>query len=147
MINGYTSLNLTKLDVLSDLPEIKIGTIPGAGGTQRLTHAIGKSKAMEMVLTGRQITAVEAEKAGLVSAVVPGDKLLEHALSIARSIASLSKPIVALAKEAVNSAFEMSLHEGMHMERRLFHSTFALRDREEGMSAFAEKRKPNWNHQ
>lgn len=127
-------------------PEIKIGTIPGAGGTQRLTRAIGKSKAMELVLTGRQITAQEAERAGLVAAVVPLDKLMNHALTCAHEIASLSKPIVMLAKEAVNSAFESSLHEGVHMERRLFHSTFALDDRAEGMAAFAAKRAPAFTH-
>jgi len=127
-------------------PEIKIGTIPGAGGTQRLTHAIGKSKAMELVLTGRSITAAEAERAGLVSAVLPLDKLLPHAMSTAQAIASLSKPIVVLAKEAVNAAFETTLHQGMRMERRLFHSTFALSDRAEGMRAFAEKRPAKFQH-
>jgi len=127
-------------------PEIKIGTIPGSGGTQRLTHAVGKSKAMEMCLTGNPISAQEALQFGLVSAVVPSDKLMEHALRVAKDIAGLSKPIVQLAKESVNAAFETTLQQGVRFERRIFHSTFALHDQKEGMSAFVQKRPPNWTH-
>ncbi len=123
-------------------PEITIGTIPGAGGTQRLTRAIGKSKAMEMVLTGRMMDAVEAERAGLVTRIVPADQLIPDALKTAEKIASMSMPIVMMAKEAVNTAYEMSLSEGIHFERRLFHSTFATEDQKEGMNAFSEKRPP-----
>jgi len=127
-------------------PEIKIGTIPGAGGTQRLTHAVGKSKAMEMILTGNPISAQEALRFGLVSAVVPADKLVDHALALANQIASLSKPVVVMAKESVNATFETTLNSGLKMERQLFNSTFALADRKEGMAAFAEKRSPTWQH-
>ena len=123
-------------------PEINLGTIPGAGGTQRLTRFVGKSKAMEMVLTARMIDANEAERCGLVSRVVPNDKLIEEALAAAQKIAALSMPIVMMAKDAVNRSYELSLSEGVHFERRLFHSTFATEDQKEGMSAFAEKRKP-----
>jgi enoyl-CoA hydratase len=123
-------------------PEITIGTIPGAGGTQRLTRFIGKAKAMEMCLTGRQMGAEEAERAGLVSRVVPAAELVEEAIRAAEKIASLSRPVVMMAKEAVNRAFETPLSEGLLFERRLFHSTFALEDRKEGMTAFIEKRPP-----
>jgi enoyl-CoA hydratase/carnithine racemase len=107
-------------------PEIKLGTIPGAGGTQRLTYAVGKAKAMEMCLTGNPITAQEAEKAGLVAKVVPAESLLAEAIKTANQIASNSIPVVQMVKESVNNAFEMSLKEGLHFERRLFQSTFAL---------------------
>lgn len=123
-------------------PEITIGTIPGAGGTQRLTRAVGKSKAMEMVLTGRMMDAAEAERAGLVSRIVPVADLLEEALKVAERIASMSRPIVYMAKEAVNAAFETTLAQGVHLERRLFQSAFASEDQKEGMAAFAEKRSP-----
>ncbi len=123
-------------------PEITIGTIPGAGGTQRLTRAAGKSKAMEMILTGRMMDAEEAERAGLVSRIVPAGELVEEAMKTAAKIASMSRPIAVLAKEAVNRAFETTLSEGVRFERRLFHSTFATEDQKEGMAAFAEKRKP-----
>ena len=123
-------------------PEITIGTIPGAGGTQRLTRFIGKSKAMEMVLTGRTMDAAEAERCGLVSRIVPAAELVEDALKTAARIAELSRPVVMMAKESVNRAFETTLSEGVRFERRLFHSTFATEDQKEGMSAFAEKRKP-----
>ncbi|EGG17636.1 enoyl-CoA hydratase [Cavenderia fasciculata] len=129
------------------LPEIKIGTIPGAGGTQRLTRAVGKSKAMEMILTGRMITAQEALASGIASQVVPTDKVLETALKLATEIASLSNPISKLAKEAVDHAYESSLNEGLHLERKLFISTFKYPDRKEGMDAFKEKRKPNWSNE
>jgi enoyl-CoA hydratase len=127
-------------------PEITIGTIPGAGGTQRLTRAVGKAKAMEMCLTGRIMGAEEAERSGLVSRIVPVDKLIENALETADSIAKLSLPVVRMAKESVNKAFETTLAEGVMFERRVFHSTFALEDRKEGMAAFAEKRSPNFQN-
>jgi enoyl-CoA hydratase len=123
-------------------PEITLGTIPGIGGTQRLTRAIGKSKAMDLCLTGRMMDAAEAERSGLVSRIVPADKLMEEALAAAEKIASMSRPAAAMAKEAINRAFETPLSEGMNVERNLFHSTFALEDRSEGMAAFIEKRKP-----
>ncbi|MBO6782354.1 MAG: enoyl-CoA hydratase [Alphaproteobacteria bacterium] len=127
-------------------PEITIGTIPGAGGSQRLTRFVGKSKAMEMVLTGRMMDAEEAERAGLVSRVVPADELEEEAIKTADTICDLSRPIVMLAKEAVNRAYETTLAEGVRFERRLFHSTFATEDQKEGMAAFTEKRQPNFKH-
>ena len=127
-------------------PEITIGTIPGAGGTQRLTRFIGKSKAMEMVLTGRLMDAQEAERSGLVSRVVPAARLLDEALEVATRIAELSLPAVMMAKDSVNRAYETTLAEGVHFERRLFHSTFATEDQKEGMAAFAEKRKPDFKH-
>jgi enoyl-CoA hydratase len=123
-------------------PEITIGTLPGAGGTQRLTRAVGKAKAMDLVLTGRMMDASEAERAGLVARVVPADSLLAEAMKTAEKIASLSRPAVLLAKEAVNQAFEMGLAEGVRFERRLFHASFATHDQKEGMNAFAEKRSP-----
>ena len=121
-------------------PEITLGTIPGMGGTQRLTRAVGKAKAMEMVLTGRTMNAEEAESSGLVSRVVPAAELIEDALRTAEKIAGMSRPAVLMAKEAVNRSQEISLAEGLRFERRLFHSTFAVEDRKEGMEAFAEKR-------
>ena len=123
-------------------PEITLGTIPGIGGTQRLTRAVGKAKAMDLCLTGRMIDAAEAERSGLVSRIVPAAKLMEETLAIAEKIAEMSRPAVAMAKEAVNRAFETPLSEGLNVERNLFHSTFALEDRAEGMAAFIEKRKP-----
>ena len=125
-------------------PEIKLGTIPGAGGTQRLTQAIGKSKAMELCLTGGMMDAVQAEQAGLVAKVLPVKDLVDHAIKTGSKIASMSKPIVAMAKDAVNKSYEMSLNEGLDAERRLFHSTFATKDRAEGMAAFVEKREPDF---
>lgn len=127
-------------------PEITIGTIPGAGGTQRLTRAVGKAKAMDLVLTGRMMDAAEAERSGLVARVVPADKLLEEALAIAAKIASFSLPAVLIAKEAVNQAFETGLAEGLKFERRVFHATFATEDQKEGMAAFVEKRPPGFKH-
>jgi len=128
-------------------PEIKLGIIPGAGGTQRLPRAVGKAKAMDLVLTGRMMDAAEAERAGLVSRVVAADKLLEEALAAAAQIAEFSLPSVMMAKEAVNRAFESPLAEGMLFERRLFHSLFATEDQKEGMAAFVEKRKPKFKHE
>jgi enoyl-CoA hydratase len=123
-------------------PEITLGIIPGSGGTQRLTRAVGKAKAMEMVLSGCMIDAAEAERSGLVSRIVANDKLLEEALKLAEKIAALSRPAVLAAKEAVNRAFETTLAEGVRFERRLFHAMFATEDQKEGMAAFIEKRKP-----
>ena len=127
-------------------PEITLGIIPGAGGTQRLTRFVGKSKAMEMVLTGRMMGAEEAERAGLVSRVVPAVDLLEEAVKTAKSIADLSRPAVMVAKESVNRAYESSLTEGVLLERRSFHALFATEDQKEGMAAFAEKRQPKWRN-
>lgn len=128
-------------------PEILLGTIPGSGGTQRLTRAVGKSLAMEMVLTGDRIGAQEAKQSGLVSKVFPVDQLVSEAVKTAEKIASNSKLVSAMAKEAVNSAFELTLAEGCHLEKRLFHATFATDDRKEGMTAFVEKRKANFQDQ
>jgi enoyl-CoA hydratase/carnithine racemase len=128
-------------------PEITIGTIPGCGGTQRLTRAVGKSKAMEWMLTGKFFSAEEAEKAGLVSRVVPADKLMDDAMQTAEKIAGFSQPIVSLTKEAVNAAYETSLQQGVVFERRLFHSTFATNDQKEGMAAFVEKRAPDFKNE
>src|SRR6059036_273251 len=127
-------------------PEIKLGIIPGAGGTQRLPRAVGKAKAMDLVLTGRMMDAAEAERAGLVSRVVAADKLLEEALAAAAQIAEFSLPSVMMAKEAVNRAYESPLAEGMLFERRVFHALFATEDQKEGMAAFVEKRKPKFRH-
>ncbi|MCC7311461.1 MAG: enoyl-CoA hydratase [Sulfuritalea sp.] len=123
-------------------PEIKLGILPGAGGTQRLPRAVGKAKAMDMCLTARFIDAAEAERAGLVARVIAADKLLEETLAAAAAIAGFSLPIVMMIKESVNRAFESGLHEGLLFERRTFHSAFALTDQKEGMAAFVEKRKP-----
>ncbi len=123
-------------------PEIKIGIIPGAGGTQRLPRAVGKAKAMDTVLTGRMMDVAEAERAGLVSRIVPVDKLIDEALAAAAAICALSGPSLALAKASVNRAFEGSLNDGVDYERRLFHSLFATEDQKEGMAAFLDKRPP-----
>ena len=127
-------------------PEIKLGILPGAGGTQRLPRAVGKAKAMDMCLTARMIDAAEAERAGLVARVVPADKLLDEALAAATTIASFSLPVVMMIKESVNRAFESSLNEGLLFERRVFHSAFALDDQKEGMAAFVAKRKAEFKH-
>ena len=127
-------------------PEIKLGIIPGAGGTQRLPRAVGKAKAMDLVLTGRMMDAAEAERAGLVSRVLPADKLIDEALAAAERIAEFSLPSVMMAKEAVNRAYEAPLAEGILFERRLFHALFATEDQKEGMAAFVEKRKPKFRH-
>jgi enoyl-CoA hydratase len=127
-------------------PEIKIGAMPGAGGSQRLPRAVGKAKAMDLILTGRMMDAEEAERAGLVSRVVPADKLLDEAFAAASAICEHSLPAVMLAKEAVNRAFESPLAEGILFERRMFHSLFATEDQKEGMRAFLEKRKPAFTH-
>jgi enoyl-CoA hydratase len=127
-------------------PEISIGAIPGLGGTQRLTRAIGKSKAMDLCLTGRRMKADEAERSGLVTRVVPLSDLMAETLKAAEKIARNSQPIAMIAKEAVNRAFESSLAEGLFFERRMFHAIFATEDQKEGMNAFAEKRKPSFKH-
>ncbi len=127
-------------------PEITLGIIPGSGGTQRLPRFVGKSKAMEMCLTGRQMDAAEAERCGLVSRVVPLDELRTEAIATATKIAEMSQPVVMMAKEAVNRAYETPLAEGLRFECRLFHSSFALEDQAEGMKAFAEKRKPQFKN-
>ncbi len=127
-------------------PEITLGTMPGAGGTQRLARLAGKSKAMEMCLTGRMMDAEEAERIGLVSRIVPVAELVEEALKTAETIAGMSRPAVLMTKEAVNRAYETTLSEGIRFERRLFHATFATEDQKEGMAAFAEKRQPKFTN-
>ncbi len=156
-VNGYALGGGCELMMMADIvvagenakfgqPEITLGVIPGCGGTQRLIRSIGKSKAMELVLTGGMIDAQQAEKDGLVSKVVPTEKTVEVALEMANKIASFSQPVAAAAKETVNSAYELNLAEGLRFERRIFHSLFALKDQKEGMAAFVEKRKPNFTH-
>lgn len=154
-VNGFALGGGCELAMMADIivagdkaqfgqPEVTIGTIPGCGGTQRLIRSVGKSKAMEMVLTGDRITAAEALSAGLVARVYPAAELVDSAVAMAAKIASFSKPVIAMAKEATNAAYESSLTEGVRLERRLFHQTFALKDQKEGMGAFADKRKPSW---
>jgi enoyl-CoA hydratase/carnithine racemase len=128
-------------------PEVTIGTIPGGGGTQRLIRAVGKSKAMELILTGDRMGAAEAKQCGLVARVVPVEETVPQAIALGEKIASLSQPIIAMAKEATNAAYEGTLEQGLVFERRLFHSSFATHDQKEGMSAFAEKRKPEFKHE
>ena len=127
-------------------PEIKLGVIPGIGGTQRLTRAVGKAKAMDLILTGRMMDAAEAERSGLVARVVPAANLMDEAMKVAETIAGMSLPSLLAAKEAVNRAFETPLAEGVLFERRVFHSLFATEDQKEGMRAFVEKRKPEWKN-
>ena len=127
-------------------PEINLGIMPGAGGTQRLPRAVGKAKAMDMCLTARNMDAHEAERAGLVSRVVPLERLMEEAMAVAQKIAGYSLPVAMMIKESINRAYETSLSEGVRVERRVFHSQFALEDQKEGMAAFVEKRKPNFKN-
>jgi enoyl-CoA hydratase len=127
-------------------PEIKLGVMPGAGGTQRLIRCVGKAKAMEMCLTGRMMDAAEAERSGLVSRIVPVDKLLDDAIKTAETIASMSLPAAMMTKESINRAYETTLAEGIRFERRVFHATFAMEDQKEGMAAFIEKRTANFKH-
>jgi len=127
-------------------PEVNLGVLPGAGGTQRLSRAVGKAKAMDLCLTARMMDAQEAERSGLVSRVVPLDKLMDEAMAVAEKIAAQSLPAVMMIKEAINAAYEMPLTEGVRFERRLFHAAFALADQKEGMDAFLAKRKPDFKH-
>ena len=127
-------------------PEINLGVVPGIGGSQRLTRAVGKAKAMEMCLTGRQMDAAEAERAGLVAQVFHAETLLEETLKVAHAIADKSLPSTVMVKEAINRVFETSLSEGVRFERRIFHSLFATHDQKEGMNAFVEKRAANFKH-
>ena len=127
-------------------PEITLGVLPGAGGSQRLTRLVGKSKAMEMCLTGRMMDAEEAERGGLVSRVVPAAQLMEDALETAQKIAAMSMPAAMMVKESINRAYETTLAEGIRFERRMFHAAFATEDQKEGMAAFADKRKPGWKN-
>ncbi|MFJ5807806.1 enoyl-CoA hydratase [Streptomyces sp. NPDC093093] len=156
-VSGYALGGGCELAMLCDIllasdtavfgqPEIKLGVIPGIGGSQRLTRAVGKAKAMELCLTGRTMDAVEAERAGLVSRVVPADELLTEALAVAATVAGMSAPVAMRAKEAVNRAFETTLAEGVRFERRLFHAVFATADQKEGMSAFVDKRAAGFTH-
>ncbi|MET7299200.1 enoyl-CoA hydratase [Embleya sp. NPDC005575] len=156
-VSGYALGGGCELAMLCDIllaadtavfgqPEIKLGVIPGIGGSQRLTRAIGKAKAMDLCLTGRTMNADEAERAGLVSRVVPAADLLTEALATAETIAGMSAPIAMMAKESVNRAFETTLAEGVRFERRLFHATFATADQKEGMAAFTGKRSPSFIH-
>ncbi len=128
-------------------PEIKLGIIPGIGGTQRLARAVGKAKAMDLILTGRMMDAAEAERSGLVARVVAAARLMEEALKVAETIAAMSQPSLLAAKEAVNRSFETSLAEGVRFERRVFHALFATKDRKEGMAAFIEKRPPRFTNE
>lgn len=127
-------------------PEIKLGVMPGIGGTQRLTRFIGKAKAMDLCLTGRMMGAEEAERSGLVSRVVPAAKLLEEAMKVAEGVAAMSLPIAMMTKESVNQAYETTLSAGIRFERRVFHAMFATADQKEGMAAFVEKRAPSFKH-
>jgi len=127
-------------------PEVNLGVMPGAGGTQRLARFASKAKAMDLCLTARMMDAVEAERAGIVSRVVPLDKLMDEAMAVADKIAGYSLPVVMMIKETVNRAYETTLSEGVHYERRIFHSMFSLDDQKEGMAAFVEKRKPDFKH-
>ncbi len=127
-------------------PEIKLGVMPGSGGTQRLIRQVGKAKAMEMCLTGRMMDATEAERANLVARVVPAAALMDEAMKTAEAIASMSLPAAMMTKESINRAYETTLAEGIRFERRVFHSMFAMADQKEGMAAFVEKRKPRFEH-
>lgn len=133
-------------DAFFGLPEVKIGTIPGAGGTQRLIRAVGKAKAMHMILTGETMSALDAERAGLIAKLLPSGQLLDEAIDYAQKISNYSAPIVAMAKECVNTAADLPLSEGVRFERRMYHATFATQDSKVGASAFIEKRPATWLH-
>lgn len=156
-VNGFALGGGCELAMMCDLiiasekakfgqPEIKLGVLPGMGGTQRLIRAVGKAKAMDLCLTGRMMDATEAERAGLVARVVPPESVLSDALETAATIAGMSHPVTRLTKETINRAYDTTLSEGLRYERRLFHSLFATDDQTEGMAAFTEKRPPNWTH-
>ena len=156
-VSGYALGGGCELAMMCDLiiagdnakfgqPEINLGVLPGMGGSQRLTRAVGKAKAMDLILTGRFIGAEEADRCGLVSRVVPAEDVVDEALKAAEVVASKSRPVAMVAKEAVNAAFETGLAQGVLFERRLFHSLFATEDQKEGMAAFAEKRQPEFRH-
>lgn len=156
-INGYAFGGGCELAMMCDIiyagqsakfgqPEVKLGTIPGAGGTQRLIRAIGKAKAMEMILTGDVLSADEAEKAGLIAKVFPDAEVLKQAIELGARIGRFSQPVIAIAKECVNHAEQVTLEEGLHFERRLYHATFGLDDCKEGMTAFSEKRQAQWGN-
>ncbi|CAE6428657.1 unnamed protein product [Rhizoctonia solani] len=156
-VNGYALGGGCELAMMCDViyagtnavfgqPEIKIGTIPGAGGTQRLIRAVGKAKAMHMVLTGESMKADEAEQAGLVAKILPPEKTLEVAIAAGAAMASMSRPVLLMAKESVNRAEDLALSEGLRFERRLYHASFSTNDSKEGMRAFIEKRKPTFEH-
>jgi len=156
-VSGYALGGGCELSMMCDIviaaesakfgqPEVNLGILPGAGGTQRLPRAVGKAKAMDLCLTARMMDAAEAERAGLVSRVVPTDKLMEEAMAVADKIAAYSTPVTMMIKESINRAYESTLAEGVHFERRMFHAAFALDDQKEGMGAFVEKRKPVFRH-
>ncbi|WP_306257091.1 enoyl-CoA hydratase [Pararhizobium sp. IMCC21322] len=156
-VNGFSLGGGCELAMMCDMifaadtakfgqPEIKLGIMPGMGGTQRMAHAVGKAKAMDMILTGRMMDAEEAERCGLVARIIPAADLMSETIKAAKTIASYSRPSVVTAKEAVNRAFETTLTEGLHYEQRVFYALFATEDQKEGMAAFAEKRKPNFKH-
>ena len=157
MVNGFCLGGGNELALACDLricsetarfsqPEINLGIMPGAGGTQWLTRAVGKSKAMEMILTGRMMDAAEAERSGLVARVVPTASLMDETMKVAETIAAMSLPSVYAAKDSINRAFETSLAEGVRFERRVFHSLFATEDQKIGMKAFVDKQKPSFKH-
>ncbi len=157
-VNGFALGGGCELAMLCDIiyagdkakfgqPEIKLGTIPGCGGTQRLVRSVGKSKAMHMILTGEQISAEEAKACGLVAEVKPAAELVDYAIKMGEIIAGYSQPVTYLAKDAVNAAYETTLDQGILYERRLFHSTFGTADQKEGMGAFVEKRAANFKHE
>jgi enoyl-CoA hydratase len=145
-VAGFALGGGCEMAMMCDMIEIKLGTLPGAGGTQRLPRAIGKAKAMDMCLTGRMMDAEEAERSGLVARVIAADQLMAETLKAAQNIAGYSLPVVMMIKESINRSFESSLNEGLLFERRVFHAAFALEDQKEGMAAFTEKRKPNFKN-
>ncbi|KAH8114568.1 enoyl-CoA hydratase [Phellopilus nigrolimitatus] len=146
-VNGYALGGGCELAMIFGQPEVKIGTIPGAGGTQRLIRAIGKAKAMEMILTGESITAQDAERAGLVAKIYPAEQVVQEAVKTGQRMAILSTPVLAMAKEAVNQAEETTLQSGLNFERRIYHASLGLNDSKEGMTAFLQKRGARWTNE